>query len=712
MARAPKVMTQATQAYSFSRRAWLLGAGQAGVGALLIGRMGWLAIAQNERYSLLSESNRVNMTMIPPRRGWIVDRHGQPIASNRTDFRVDVIPDRLEDKDRVLAQLRRLLSLTDEDMARIDADLEKAVGFQPVEIAENIDWDRFAAIQVRQPELPGVAPTRGFARLYPAGAAVAHLTGYVGAATAEQYKKTRDPLYVTPGFKLGKDGLEKTMEPVLRGTAGAKRVEVTARGKLVKELATRPDKPGRTLHLTIDAGLQEYAARRLGTNSGSAVVFDCRTGEMLAMVSMPAYDPNSFSEGISHLEWKMLSADDHVPLMNKVTQGLYPPGSTVKPMNGLALLAAGVSPEERVFCSGAMRVGTGVFHCHKRRGHGPLNLKQAIEQSCDIYFYEMVRRAGYDRIAPVARALGLGQKFHLPFATQRYGTVPDSAWKRRKYHADWTVADSLNASIGQGYVLANPLQLAVMSARIASGRDLQPTIIRDLYKPQAQPLAIDPEHFRIIREAMNGVVNGGGTGGAARMQVPGIGLAAKTGTAQVRRITMAERRAGVLSNGQLPFKLRDHALFVCFAPYDDPRYAAAIVLEHNGHTVRNLDTPMIGRDIMTYLFDRERALKSLAEVEPTWGGDIRTRMAAQAAAYRAANAAPAAVGEEAEDKPATDARAVEAATDASNASAEAMARDIANGAGPARTGSPEPETEAERRAAPLDREASAPQEPR
>ncbi|MEH3047619.1 penicillin-binding protein 2 [Sphingomonas adhaesiva] len=705
MARAPKVMTQATQAYSFSRRAWLLGAAQAGVGGLLIGRMGWLAIAQNERYSLLSESNRVNMTMIPPRRGWIVDRHGQPIASNRTDFRVDVIPDRLEDKDRVLAHLRQLLSLTDEDMARINADLEKAVGFQPVEIAENIDWDRFAAVQVRQPELPGVAPTRGFARLYPAGAAVAHLTGYVGAATAEQYKKTRDPLYVTPGFKLGKDGLEKTMEPLLRGTAGAKRVEVTARGKLVKELATRPDKPGRTLHLTIDAGLQEYAARRLGTNSGSAVVFDCLTGEMLAMVSMPAYDPNSFSEGISHLEWKMLSADDHVPLMNKVTQGLYPPGSTVKPMNGLALLAAGVSPEERVFCSGAMRVGTGVFHCHKRRGHGPLNLKQAIEQSCDIYFYEMVRRAGYDRIAPVARALGLGQKFELPFATQRYGTVPDSAWKRRKYHTDWTVADSLNASIGQGYVLANPLQLAVMASRIASGRDLKPTILRDLYKPQAQPLAIDPEHFRIIREAMNGVVNGGGTGGAARMQIPGIGLAAKTGTAQVRRITMAERRAGVLSNGQLPFKLRDHALFVCFAPYDNPRYAAAIVLEHNGHTVRNLDTPMIGRDIMTYLFDRERALKNLAEVEPTWGGDIRTRMTAQEAAFRAANAAPPAVGEEAEDKPATDARAVEAATDASNASTEAIASDIANGAGPARTGSPEPETEAERRAAPLDREA-------
>ncbi len=696
-------MTEAAQSYSFSRRAWLLGAGQFGLGSILIGRMGYLAIAQNEHYNLLAESNRVSMTMIPPRRGWIVDRNGQPIASNRTDFRVDVIPDRLEDPERVLAQLRGLLSLTDEDLAQIRAELEHSPGFRPVEIAENIDWDRFAAVQVRQPELPGVAPTRGFARHYPGGAAVAHLIGYVGAATAEQYKKTRDPLYVTPGFKLGKDGLEKTMEPLLRGTAGARRVEVTARGKLVKELATRPDLPGRTLRLTIDAGLQEYAARRLGTNSGSAVVFDCQTGEMLAMVSMPAYDPNTFSEGISQLEWKMLSEDDHVPLMNKVTQGLYPPGSTVKPMNGLALLAAGVGADERVFCSGAMRVGNGVFHCHKRGGHGPLDLKNAIMQSCDIYFYEMVRRVGYDRIAPVARELGLGQKFELPFSTQRYGTVPDSAWKQRKYKTDWKVADSLNASIGQGYVLSNPLQLAVMASRLASGRRLVPTLIRDPFKPHAEPLPIDPEHFRLIREAMNGVVNGGGTGGAARMLVPGVAIAAKTGTAQVRRITMAERRSGVLKNGQLPFKLRDHALFVCFAPYDNPRYAAAIVLEHNGHTVRNLDTPMIGRDIMTYLFDRDRALKSLAEVEPTWGGDITTRLATQRAAYRAAHTPVVPVLPDDDDVPASASPAVAAATDASNASAEATARDVAAGGGPARTGSPEPETEGERRSAPLDR---------
>jgi penicillin-binding protein 2 len=398
----------------------------------------------------------------------------------------------------------------------------------------------------------------------------------------------------------------------------------------------------------------------------------------------------------------MLSEDDHVPLMNKVTQGLYPPGSTVKPMNGLALLAAGVGANERVFCSGAMRVGNGVFHCHKRGGHGPLDLKNAIMQSCDIYFYEMVRRVGYDRIAPIARELGLGQKFDLPFSTQRYGTVPDSAWKRRKYKTDWKVADSLNASIGQGYVLSNPLQLAVMASRLASGRRLVPTLIRDPFKPQAEALPIDPEHFRLIREAMNGVVNGGGTGGAARMLVPGVAIAAKTGTAQVRRITMAERRSGVLKNGQLPFKLRDHALFVCFAPYDNPRYAAAIVLEHNGHTVRNLDTPMIGRDIMTYLFDRDRALKSLADVEPTWGGDIATRMAAQRTAYRAAHAPTPPVVDD-DDVPASASPAVAAATDASNATAEATARDVAAGGGPARTGSPEPDTEGERRNAPLDR---------
>ncbi len=625
-------LSEAQVQMSFTRRGFVLGAAQVGLCGVLAGRMAWISIAENDKYKLLAESNRVNLSLIPPRRGWIVDRHGKPLALNRTIFRVDIIPDRLLDKDATLDELQQILGFDADERQRISDDIKAAAGFQPVQVAENLDWEHYAALSVRATDLPGVIPAQGFARFYPDGAAVGHLIGYVGAASAIDYEKTKDQLMLTPGYKIGKDAIEKTFEPLLRGTPGARRSEVTARGKLVRDLATRPDVPGHTLQLTIDKGLQAYAARRLGTNSGSAVVIDCLTGEMLAMVSMPAYDPNSFSDGIGRREYKSLTDNDHVPLMNKTLQGLYPPGSTVKPMNGLALLEAGVSPTDRISCSGSLRVGNGIFHCHKRRGHGPLDLKQAIMYSCDIYFYEMIRRLGYDKIAPIARMTGLGQKYDLPYSTQRYGTVPDSAWKQRKYKEDWTVADSLNASIGQGYVLANPLQLAVMAARIASGRALNPHLLKGTNSANAAALPVSAEHLLKVREAMAGVVNGGGTGGAARLQLPGITLAAKTGTAQVRRITMAERAGGVLGNAALPFKLRDHALFVCFAPAEAPRYAAAIVLEHNGHTVRNLDTPLTGRDIMTYLFDPDLAMKNLSEVEASWGGDVATRMAAEQAA--------------------------------------------------------------------------------
>lgn len=633
-----RIVTEAAQAFSFSRRAMVLGGAQAAVGVVLAARMAWLSVAENERYNLLAESNRVNLTMIPPRRGWIIDRHGAPIANNRTDFRVDLIPDRMEDGARVLGELQQLLALTAEDIARIQTDLKRAGNFTPVQVAENLDWERFAAVSVRLPELPGVQPTRGFSRSYPPGAAVAHLTGYVGAATAEQFKETRDPLMVTPGFKLGKDGLEKTLESDLRGTAGAKRVEVTARGQIVRELETRPDKQGKNVRLTIDLGLQEFAARRLGPNSGSAVVMDAVTGDVLAMVSMPAYDPNSFSDGIGRLEWKMLSDDDHIPLMNKTLQGLYPPGSTVKPMHALAILQAGIDPHRRVNCTGVLQVGTGRFHCHKRGGHGPLDMVGAVAQSCDIYFYTMARELGYDRFAPVARAMGLGQEYELPFQSQRYGTVPDSAWKLRKYKQKWTVADSVNASIGQGYVLTNPLQLAVMAARIAQGRRVVPRLLLDTQHRPAPSMNIDPEMLDTVHKATWAVINGGGTGGRSRFQgLPGIELAGKTGTAQVRRITMAERRTGVLGDGALPFKMRDHSLFIGYAPAAAPRYAVSVVLEHSGHIYT---AAPIASDILSWLFDRDKAMARLEPLEREWGGDINTRMAAQWRSFQAAQQAP------------------------------------------------------------------------
>jgi penicillin-binding protein 2 len=631
-----KTMNEAQVQFTFSRRSVVLGGAQLSIGALLAARMSYISVFENERYALLAESNRVNLSLIPPRRGWIVDRQGKPLALNRTVFRVDIIPDRLKDKRRELDALQTLLKLTPDERDRIERDINKAAGFQPVQVAENLDWERYAAISIRAPDLPGVQPAQGFARYYPEGAAVGHLIGYVGAASANDYERDKDPLLITPGFKVGKDGIEKVMETVLRGKPGARRSEVTARGKLVRDLATRPDVVGNTVQLTIDAGLQAYAARRLGTNSGALTVIDVANGEILAMVSMPSYDPNSFSDGIGRLEYASLTGDDHLPLRNKVLQGLYPPGSTVKPMNALALLSAGVDPNATVACSGSYRVGSGVFHCWKRGGHGAINMHRAVEQSCDVYFYRMAQTVGYDHIAKTARLLGLGEKYDLPYESQSFGTVPDAAWKLRKYKTAWTIPDTINASIGQGYLLANPFQLAVMAARIASGRSLVPTLVRRPNMPSPAPLGVTPEHLAFVHEAMSAVVNANGTAAAARMQIPGIQIGGKTGTAQVRRITTAERARGVLNNASLPFKLRDHALFVCFAPVDNPRYAAGIVLEHNAHLIRNLDTPMIARDVLTYLFDPALAMKSLLEVEPSWGGDLHTRMAAKAAGWRVA----------------------------------------------------------------------------
>lgn len=657
--RQPRIVSEATQAYTFSRRALLLSAAQLGVGGLLAARMAYLSIAENERYTLLSESNRVNATLIPPRRGWLVDRNGVPIANNRTDFRIDIIPDRLadEDEDRVLRLLAEVLRLPPEEVARIRIDLERAAGFQPVQVAERLDWESFAAVSVRLPELPGVRPTRGFARNYPAGAAVAHLTGYVGTPTAEQFRETRDPLMVTPGFKLGKDGLEKILEPRLRGQAGAKRVEVTARGKLIQTLATRPDVPGRNVRLTIDAGLQEYAARRLGTQSGSVVVMDCRTGDLLAICSMPAYDPNSFTDGISHLEWGMLSEDDHIPLMNKALQGLYPPGSTFKPATALAALRGGIDPERVVNCPGGYQLGNRFFRCLGR--HGGMDLHRAIARSCNTYFYTVGRELGMDAVAAAARELGLGAEYDLPFPSQRYGTVPDPAWKKRKYRQDWTQADTLNASIGQGYILASPLQLAVQVARIGSGRKLTPRILADA-PITTMPLDVPPERMQLIRAGMDEVVNGAGTAGRSRLQVEGVRMGGKTGTAQVRRIA-GGARGGV----NVPWKYRDHGLFIGFAPVEEPRYAVAVVIEH-GMSGSGAAAP-VARDCLTYLFDRDLALKTLAPMEQAWGGDIRTRMAAQEAAYRAAKApAPAQAATKTDAAVPTAAPAVEAATELAN----------------------------------------------
>ena len=628
--------TSVHQSLAFSRRMLLVGGAQAAIGGLLIGRLGWLSVAENDRYELLAENNRVQLIMVPPRRGWILDRHGKPIAINRSDFRIDIIPQQLEDPEATLRTLAATLELSKDEVERILSELKASRGFQPVQVAENVPYEKYAAVTVRLPEMPGVQATRGFSRFYPDGPAVGHLIGYVGAASAEEYEKEKNPLLITPGFKIGKEGLEEVLEPRLRGVPGGQRVEVTARGKLIRELTPKPDRSGNSVQLAIDADLQEFAARRLGEESGSCVIIDCLTGDMLAMVSMPAYDPNSFSDGIGRTEWSSLSDDPRKPLLNKVLNSLYPPGSTIKPMGALALLAHGIDPKDRIHCPGGYRLGNRFFRCLGR--HGSVDMRRAIAKSCNTYFYAMGHRIGYDKIAPMAKRLGLGEKFDLPVVSQSYGTVPDSEWKLRKYkenkglveRPDWTASDTLNASIGQGFLIVNPLQLAMMAARIASGRDIDPQLI-GVHKKPAPLLGIPPEHLETVRGAMWEVVNGDGTAGASRLPFDNIHMGGKTGTAQVRRIAGGQRGQGG------DWRYRDHGLFVFFAPTDNPRYAGAVVIEHGMGGARA--AAPVAKDVLTFLFDRQKALASLAALEQQWGGTLAERTARRAAAIKAATAA-------------------------------------------------------------------------
>ena len=605
--------TKAHQSLHFSRRMLLVGGAQAAFGGLLLSRLGYLAVKQNEHYRLLSEDNRVQMIVVPPRRGWIVDRFNTPLAINRSDFRIDIIPDQLERPTETLRLLANLLDLDPDQVDRIIKELKAARGFQPIQVAENVPYDKYAAVTVRLPELPGVAPQRGFSRFYPTGPAVAHLLGYVGTASAEEYEKTKDPLFLIPGFKIGKQGLEKTLEPYLRGTPGGQRVEVTARGEFVKELDPQPDRSGRTVQLTIDGGLQEYAARRMGDQSGALVAMDVETGDMLAFVSMPAFDPNSFSKGIGRTEWRMLSENDHIPLLNKVAQGLYPSGSTIKPAMALAFLKQGIDPARRVHCPGGIRIGNRYFRCDAV--HGSVDMHTAVEKSCNTYFWATGLITDPQKTTEMVQYLGYGQKFDLPIPSQRYGTMPNPEWLMKKYDRKWQGYDSANTSIGQGYVLVNPMQLAVMPARLASGKLVEPRLLLGAKRGKVPDLEADPDHLEFIRSSMAAVVNGRGTAVASKLPLDGIQMAGKTGTAQVFRL--GER--GHQSN----WALRDHALFIAFAPVDKPRYAIGCIIEHGGFGA-SAAAPIV-RDSMTYLFDKQKAWDILGPLEKQWGGTLAER---------------------------------------------------------------------------------------
>ncbi len=620
-----EIVTPTTLDTAFSRRTFVIGTAMGGLGVILATRMGYIAIAENEKYELESESNRVNLSLIPPRRGWLLDRNGAPLASNRADFRVDVIPDRMIDPEVTIAQLGTILELDEATIADINQRIEESPGFQPVEVASGLDYEQFAAVSVRLPDMNGVVPQRGFSRFYPTGPSVGHLIGYVGPANSEEYEEQdRNPLLVTPGYKIGKDGLEKQFEQAVRGVPGARRVEVTASGRIIRDLETREDIQGDPVRLTIDGPLQDYAARRIGLESGSVVVMDCETGDLLCMASMPSFDPNSFSQGIGRVEYSMLREDERVPLRNKVLKGLYPPGSTVKPMHCMAFLDAGVKPEETIICGGGRRIGNRFFNCWSN--HGSVDMAKAIYQSCDSYFYHFAQQVGFEKVAEWAHKMGLGEEFELPVTSQFYGTVPEPDWKLKKFEREWQPYDTVNSSIGQGYYLTSPLQLAVMSARLATGDRVMPRLHLSDEKPVFEHFDFSAEEIGYVRQAMSDVVNGPGTAGRARLPIDDVLMAGKTGTAQVVSLSKSDGKTG-------PWKYRDHGLFVFFAPFDKPKYAGAVVIEHGGGSGSAYP---IARDVMTFMFDPAKGMEALRTLEEQWGGTAQQRLIRKYASYAAA----------------------------------------------------------------------------
>ena len=580
----------------FTRRAALLGGGQVLLLSALVGRMYQLQIVESDRYTVMSRDNQLSDRLLEPLRGRILDRFGISLAENDHNYRVEVTPEKVGDLKQVLEQLSRFLPLTDEDRASIVLDAKKRRSFVPIVVSENLSWHQLASIEVNAPDLPGVSIEVGQRRRYTQGRNCSHIIGYVAVPSEKDLTSSPfDPLLELPGFRIGKSGVEKQYDENLRGKQGSKRVEVDAVGRVVRELEDKriDPTPGQDLVLSIDIGLQQFVQQRLASElSASAVVLDAVTGDVLALGSTPAYDPTMFTRGVTVREWQDLTTDPLRPLANKVTGGEYAPGSTFKMMVALAALKRGIDPNRRVNCPGVYSVGNTHFHCWKKGGHGSVDMYNAHKYSCDVFFYDTAMQTGIDNIAEMARQFGFGAQTGIDLPGERHGLIPDSAWKQATYGEPWYPGETPSAGIGQGFITATPLQLAVMAARVASGRAIVPHFRRAAIvgaaadtpaANEAPALDIPERHFEVVREGMRRVVNdAGGTAFRARIAEPGMEMAAKTGTAQVRHISMSEHLSGVRKNQDLPWQQRDHALFVCFAPVAAPRYALSVVVEHGG----------------------------------------------------------------------------------------------------------------------------------
>jgi penicillin-binding protein 2 len=576
----------------FTRRAALLGGAKVLLLSALVGRMYQLQIVESERFTALSAENQFSLRLLEPLRGRILDRFGIPLAENDQNYSVEIVPENAGDLEKVLAELSRFIPLTEDERQRIRRDAKKNRAFMPISVTDNLSWHQVSSIEVNTPDLPGVSIEVRQRRRYTQGRTNAHIIGYV-AAPAES-DLTGDPILQLPGFRIGKSGVERQYEETLRGRHGTKTVEVNAVGRIIQEEKKdrKEPEPGKDLVLSLDAELQRFVQQRLASElAAAAVVVDVKNGDVLALGSTPSYDPTMFARGLTMLEWQQLSTDPLRPLANKAIGGEYAPGSTFKMVVALAALRAGTDPRHGVYCPGVYSVGNTRFHCWKKGGHGTVNMYDALKYSCDVFFYDTSRRVGIDAIAEMSHEFGLGQATGIDIPGERRGLIPDTNWKRATFGEPWYPGETPSAGIGQGFITTTPLQLAVMTARMASGRAVVPRFRREAIVgdgdaaalPEAPAMEIPEEHLAVVREGMRRVTNDqGGTAYRVRIPEPGMEMAGKTGTAQVRRITLAERLTGVKKNEDLPWEKRDHALFVCFAPVGAPQYALSVVVEHGG----------------------------------------------------------------------------------------------------------------------------------
>ncbi len=551
--------------------------------ALLTGlaaRLYYLQFIESQEYQTLSESNRIKLSLIPPARGVLLDRNSVPLAVNTPTYQLVLDVDGLSGKavKNLLKSISmRLLPKHKTPLMAIARRYTPQRSQPLLPLKLRLEWNDIAKIELHKLEYPRLFIQADRERFYPLKEKAAHLIGYMGAVSKEE--QGTQPLLRLPDFKIGKSGIEKMLESELRGDAGLRQSEVDAHGLTIRELKREPSTAGKEIVTSIDADMQVKASDLLGEESGAIVLMDCLSGEILAMSSMPGFDPNIFSTGIPHSYWQSLQTDPRNPLLNKATQGQYPPGSTFKMIVGLAGLEANIiTTSSSIACPGYYYLGNHMFRCWKKEGHGYMNIRTALTQSCDTFFYTVAHKTGITRIADMCHRLGLGQT-HLPgYVSEKSGIVPDPEWKRRRFNQSWQAGDTVNIGIGQGYVLATPLQLAIMTARMVTGQQVIPSLRKSMEAPSFKPLDISPAYLESIRAGMHDVtMSARGTAYTRRILQPEFAMAGKTGTSQVRRII----EQGV-DQDKLPREQRHHGLFVGYAPLDTPRYVASVIVEHGG----------------------------------------------------------------------------------------------------------------------------------